>query len=206
MIRTLHRLGRDRRGVTIIEFALVLPVMLLMMMGLGDLLYQEYAQSILSGAVQKAARDSGIEGGATTTAAIDGKVIDMVSIIVKNMTNSCTPTGTAATWCSTRKTYDSFSEVGTPEPFTDNDKNGVLDKGDCFTDQNGNGQYDLDPYVNGQGGASATTLYTMSITYPRIFPVAGLFKWPKTQTITATTLLKNQPYASQTNTNATVCL
>ena len=41
MIRTLHRLARDRRGVTIIEFAIVLPVMLLMMMGLGDLLYQE---------------------------------------------------------------------------------------------------------------------------------------------------------------------
>ena len=206
MIRTLHGIARDRRGVTIIEFALVLPVMLLTMMGLGELLYQEYAQSILTGAVQKAARDSGIEGGAATTAMIDGAVVNMVKIIVKNPTNTCTPTGTTASWCSTRKTYDSFSEVGTPEPFTDANKNGVLDKGECFTDQNGNGRYDLDPFVDGQGGASAVTLYTMSITYPRIFPVAGLFKWPKTQTITATTLLKNQPYASQTNTNATVCL
>jgi hypothetical protein len=46
----------------------------------------------------------------------------------------------------------------------------------------------------------------MTATYPRLFPVAGLLGWPKTQTISATTLLKNQPYATQTTTaNVTVC-
>lgn len=198
-------LAQDRRGAALIEFAIVTPVMLLAMMGLGDLLYQEYAQSILNGAIQKAARDSGIEGGSATTATIDAKVITLMTPIVKNLVNNCSPSGTAATWCSTRKAYDSFSEVA-PEPFTDTNKNGVRDAGECFTDENGNGSWDADPGLTGQGGASAVTLYTMSLTYPRIFPVAGLFKWPATQTISATTLLKNQPYASQTvNTNVTIC-
>jgi len=93
-----------------------------------------------------------------------------------------------------------------PEPFTDSNGNGVRDPGECFTDENGNGSWDQDPGAAGQGGASAVTVYTMTATYPRLFPVAGLLGWPKTQTISATTLLKNQPYATQTTTaNVTVC-
>lgn len=206
IVTRLRRLLRDRRGATLIEFAIVTPVMVLIMMGLGDLLYQMYAQSLLNGAVQKAARDSGIEGGAANTATIDGKVVTMMDNIMKIPVNNCTATASASpSWCSTRKAYDSFTEVA-PEPFTDTNKNGVHDAGECFTDENGNNTWDADPGLAGQGGASAIALYTMSITYPRLFPVAGLFGWPTTQTIVSTTLLKNQPYASQTvNTNVTVC-
>jgi Flp pilus assembly protein TadG len=199
------RLRDDSRGVTVIEFAIVAPVMLVLMMGLGDLIYQQYAQSILSGALQKAARDSGIEGGAASTTTIDGKVIAMVSQIMKTPTNNCAASAPAGTWCATRKSYDNFSEVA-PEPFTDTNKNGKRDAGECFTDENGNGTWDADPGSDGQGGASAVTLYTMSITYPRLFPVAGLLGWANSQTISSTTLLKNQPYATQTTTtNVTVC-
>ena len=190
----LLTLRRDRRGVTLVEFAIVAPVMLLMLMGLGDMLYQVYAQSILNGELQKAARDSGIEGGAANTSTIDAKVQTAVKKIAPN-----------ATFTSTRKSYDTFSEVA-PEPFTDSNGNGVRDAGECFTDENGNGSWDQDPGAAGQGGASAVTVYTMTATYPRLFPVARLFGWSSTQTISATTLLKNQPYATQTTTaNVTVC-
>jgi Flp pilus assembly protein TadG len=205
MARLHTRLAEDRRGATLIEFAIVCPVMLITMMGLGDLLYQGYAQSILTGALQKAARDSAIEGGASNTATIDGKVVALMAPLIKNLSNNCAPSGTVATWCSTRKTYDTFSEVA-PEPFTDTNGNGVRDPGECFTDENGNGVWDADPGLNGQGGASAVTLYTMTISFPRVFPAAGLLKLPLTQTISSSTLLKNQPYASQTvNTNVTIC-
>ena len=50
------------------------------------------------------------------------------------------------------------------------------------------------------------TLYTMTLTYPRLFPVAGLMGWSNSATISAQTLLKNQPYASQqTVTATTIC-
>ena len=190
----LARLRRDRRGATIIEFAIVAPVMMLLMMGLGDLLYQVYAQSVLNGAVQKAARDSGIEGGAANISTIDGTVQTIARQIAP-----------AATFVPMRKSYDSFAEVA-PEPFTDTNGNGVRNAGECFTDMNGNGSWDADPGSTGQGGASAVTLYTMTMTYPRLFPVAGLFGWPATQTISATTLLKNQPYATQVTTaSTTIC-
>lgn len=192
--RLLPSLRDDRRGAVLVEFAILTPVMLVMLMGLGDMLYQVYTQSILNGELQKAARDSGIEGGATNTATIDAKVQTMVKKIAPG-----------ATFTSTRKSYDTFSEVA-PEPFTDSNGNGVRDPGECFTDENGNGTWDQDPGAAGQGGASAVTVYTMTATYPRLFPVAGLFGWPTTQTVSATTLLKNQPYATQTTTaNVTVC-
>ncbi|HSI19604.1 MAG TPA: TadE family protein, partial [Sphingomonas sp.] len=137
------RLRQDERGATIVEFAIIAPVMALMMMGLGDLVYQMYAQSVLNGAVQKAARDSGIEGGANTTAAIDG--------VVQTIVRSVAP---AATFVSSRKNYDSFAEAA-PEPFVDTNGNGVRNAGECFTDENGNGTWDADPGATGQGGASA---------------------------------------------------
>lgn len=195
MRRALRSLRRDRRGATLVEFAIVCPVMLLLMMGLGDMLYQIYAQAVLNGAVQKAARDSGIEGGAANTATIDGQVSSIVGKVVGN-----------ATFVATRKSYDSFSEVA-PEPFTDTNGNGIRDAGECFTDENGNGTWDADPGLAGQGGAGAVTLYTVTATYPHIFPVGRLLGWTGSQVISASTLLKNQPYATQTtNANVTVCM
>ena len=190
MIAFLQRLRRNRRGATIIEFAIVAPVMIFLIMGLGDVLYQAYTQSILNGSLQKAGRDSGIEGNAANSATIDAKVTTMVKKIAPN-----------AIFVSSRKNYDNFTEVA-PEPFTDADNDGVRDPGECFYDQNANGVWDADPGAAGQGGASAVTLYTMTATYPRLFPVARLFGWSSTQTITSTTLLKNQPYATQNTTEA----
>ena len=193
-MRAPRSLRRDKRGATIVEFAIVAPVMVLMMMGLGDLGYQVYAQAILNGAMQKAGRDSAIQGGDQITATLDGKVSAMVRNIAKN-----------ATITFTRKNYDSFSVIK-PEPFVDTNGNGVRNAGECYTDINANNQWDADPGVNGQGGANDVTVYTATVTYPHIFPVVTLLGWPSTQTITASTLLKNQPYASQTTvTPATVC-
>ncbi|THD36527.1 MAG: pilus assembly protein [Sphingomonas sp.] len=188
-MRRLGSLRRDTRGAAIVEFAIVAPVLMTMVLGLCDLSYQVYAKAILNGAMQKAARDSAIQGGANNTAALDAKVTAMVQNIAKN-----------ATIVFTRKNYDSFSVIK-PEPFTDTNGNGVRDAGECYTDINGNSQWDADPGVNGQGGANDVTLYTATVTYPRLFPLFGA-----TQTITANTLLKNQPYASQTTTTpTTVC-
>jgi Flp pilus assembly protein TadG len=185
MIRRLYQLARNTRGATAIEFAIIAPVMILLLMGIGDLSYQIYAQSILSGSLQKAGRDSTIQGAPNNTAAIDQKVTDMVKTIAGN-----------ATIAFSRKNYDSFSLIK-PEPFTDSNGNGVRDPKECFTDVNGNGSWDADPGIQGQGGANDITVYTVTVTYPRIFPVAKLFGWSANQTISASTLLKNQPYASQ---------
>lgn len=197
----IGRLARDARGVTVIEFAFILPVLLVLVMGLSDMLFQSYAQAVLTGEVQKAGRDAGLE--ASDPAAIDAKVISRMTPLLKNLSNSCA-TGPVANpvWCAKRLSYDNFTEIG-PEPFTDTDGDGIRDPGECYTDVNGNKQWDAEPGSDGQGGASAVTYYTMQITFPRIFPVAALMGWSASKTIRASTILKNQPFATQTTTAAT---
>ncbi len=185
---------REERGVAIIEFALVVPVLLLLILGLSDLCYRCYAQAILDGAVQKAGRDATIEGAASQSSTIDASVISQVQQIARN-----------ATFVSTRSNYDTYTSVA-PEPFVDSGQNGVYDgicnHGESYTDVNGNGLYDTDPGITGQGGASDVTKYTMTVTYPRLFPLGGMLGWSTSQIISASTILKNQPYATQTRTTA----
>jgi len=194
MIALVRRLLRDRRGGPTAEFALTLPAVLLLVLGFGDLAYQAYLESVLTGAVQKAGRDSTIQGAATQSSQIDQNVINIVK--------SAAP---QATFVSSRENYDNYSEIG-PEPFTDTNHNGIRDKGECYSDVNGNGQWDSDPGVAGQGGANDVTYYKMQVTFPRLFPFAWLIGWSQKVTISASTILKNQPYATQTvNTVTTLC-
>ena len=188
MIKSLGSFRRDARGTTIVEFAVIAPVMLMLIMGMCDLSYRGYMQSVLSGAIQKAGRDSTIEGSGTVSAGqtIDQIVMKPVRAIAKG-----------ATYVSTRKSYSTFGAIA-PEPFQDNNGNGVYDAAsECFTDVNGNNTWDADPGLTGQGGASDVVVYNIDVTYPRLFPLSGLIGLPPTQTISGSTVLKNQPYKEQ---------
>jgi len=182
-LRRFSRLLGDQRGAAAIEFAVLAPVLVMLLLGLMDLAYQSYAKTVLEGALQKAGRDSGIEAANTT--AIDNKVKASVLTVSKY-----------ATFEFERKNYSTFAKI-TPERFTDSNNNGVRNTGECFDDVNGNRVWDADPGLAGQGNAGDVTLYTVTVTYPRLFPISAMFGWPTTETTTASTLLKNQPYATQ---------
>jgi Flp pilus assembly protein TadG len=191
----LNALRRDTRGAALIEFALTAPVALLMAMGLCDLAYQLYMQSVLSGLVQKSGRDATIQGANTTT--LDANVLTQMKSVNASVTY--------VTGSPSRQSYQQFGYIS-PEPFTDSNRNGVRDPGECFTDINGNGSWDANPGVSGNGGASDMVVYTAAMTYPHLFPMATWLGWPARATISATTILKNQPYTTQTVTTiATIC-
>lgn len=187
MIRNPFRaLRRDQRGVTAVEFAVVSPVMLLMLMGLSDVAYQVWARAMLNGAVQQAGRNSALETGVTQQTAIDN--------LVKATVRDISP---QATFTFQRRNYSDFASVNRPEDFTDSNGNGFYNSPECFSDVNGNGMWDADRGVTGQGGADDVTEYTVTATYPRLFPLAGFLGWSPNQVITAKTVLKNQPYDDQ---------
>lgn len=188
MRAALYRLRCDARGVTAIEFAFVAPVMLLLLMGLSDMAYQCYVQAMLTGAMQKAGRDSTIQGSGTRTAQIDATVMSWVRSVAKT-----------ATYTSSRKSYAQFGAIK-PEAFTDGNSNGVYDAAtECFIDINGNNTWDSDPGLTGQGGANDVVLYKLTVTYPRLFPLAGMLGWSANQQLSASTILKNQPWAAQSS-------
>ena len=199
----LAALRSNARGATVIEFAIVLPMMLLAIMALMDLGYQVYVQSVLTGAVQRAGRDSTIETNISGTSAIDAKVLSLVQ--------SAAPMATFASPPS-RQNFASFQQVNHtgPEPLVDTNRNGVRDPGECFDDLNGNGVWDnqttADTGSSGTGGASDVVAYTVTINYTRLFPLSAfLGGGSNTVRLTSTTILRNQPFASQSHQETTIC-
>ncbi|MEQ1867299.1 MAG: TadE family protein [Micropepsaceae bacterium] len=182
----LKRLAADTRGLTVIEFALISPTLLVLMMGTFDLGFRTYATSVLQGEVQKAARDATLETGSSAGTALNTRVQDQVSRIISN-----------GTWTFTRRSYASFTRAGQAENFTDSNGNGSRDAGECYQDENGNSNWDADVGLTGQGTSDDIVMYTASVTYPRLFPMYGLLGWTQNETIAASTTLRNQPYGTQ---------
>lgn len=188
----------DRSGATLTEFGLIAPVVLLMLMGAFDLLHQAYVRAVLQGAIQKAGRDSSLERGAAadSNAAMDAVIVDQVRRL----------TGDGLTYDSDRLSYTDFSKVGQAERFVDaSPGNNRYDMGECFEDENGNNQWDSDKGRSGQGGAQDAVLYEITVTYPRLFPMSGLLGWSTNQVVSATTVLRNQPYGTQVRPTVTPC-
>ncbi|URW76813.1 pilus assembly protein [Sphingomonas donggukensis] len=195
--QALRRLRRDRRGATIVEFAIVAPVMCLMLLGAFDVSHTLYTRGVLQGIVQKTARDSSLEAGtaASQQAMLDGRVKKQVTALYNN-----------ADIDITRRFYRTFSDAAAAkaEAFSDTNDNGVCDANEPYEDANRNSVWDADGGNDGQGGAKDATLYTVTVTYPRMFPVYNLVGGSNTAVVSASTVLKNQPYADQASYGAAV--
>lgn len=187
--RRRRNLLRDKAGISMVEFGFVGPVLILMMMGLFDLAHRSYVGVVLQGAIERAGRHSTLQSGTINAAALNAGVENEVRELV----------GVDAVFTPSRLSYQNFSDIGLPEDFRDtNPANGRYDAGECFVDANGNGQWDAERGRTGQGGAHDVVVYQISVSYPRMFPMAGLLGWPENQTVSATTVLRNQPWAMQT--------
>ncbi len=191
----------DTRGVTAVEFALVAPVLITMIIGGLDLGYQAYARSVLQGALNDMARTGSLEGpdlhcsGETTEAQIACAVKKRSNTVARN-----------ATYDFDIKSYYEFSGVGQGEKLvTDYNHNGRYDEGDCFQDLNENGQFDAVAGREGIGGADDVVFYDVTLTMPRLLPMAGLLGWSNEYEIRATTAVRNQPYTRQ-SVPPTVCV
>lgn len=182
----LRRLRQQNEGAAAVEFALIAPMLIMVIMGMFDVGYTLYANVTLQGAVQQAARKATVESGQSTWSLMDNAVRRQVGLVVPN-----------ANVTFNRKAYSNFSNVGMPEDFTDVNGNGQCNAGEPFEDANGNGIWDQDRGANGMGGARDAVLYTVTVTYRRPFPMATLIGLPRDVTSVAKTVLRNQPYDSQ---------
>lgn len=183
-------LRRDESGATVVEFAMVAPVLALVLLGAFDVAHTLYTRAALQGVVQKTARDSTLESGLEAGAqdALDEKVRKQAKALANN-----------ATITITRRHYRTFSDAAAAraETWTDTNGNGVCDGSEPYEDANGNSAWDRDGANAGQGGAKDATLYTVTASYPRMFPAYNLIGGSRTTTITASTVLRNQPYSDQ---------
>lgn len=181
-----RRLGRDSRGVSVVEFALFSIPLLTVIMGGIELGYRMMMLSRLDGAVKAAARMA-------TTGQFTGTQID-------NYVTTAASAIRGSTVAISKRSYDTFSAVGKPEPITsDTAPVGEYNVGDCYEDRNRNGVWDngdSSGYV-GLGNADDIIRYSATVTYPTLFPfLVKMAGFSSTASISSTTVMQNEPYAS----------
>lgn len=185
------RLRRDEEGGTLVEFAIIAPVFLMLLMGIFDFGHITYVRSILNGAMQAAARDSALENAAIAgnTDVIDNKL----RASIQNLSNSIKHDDIKIE----RVSYFSFDDVNRPEAFTDSNGDSQCNNNEVFEDENANGVWDSDIGEDGLGGARDVVVYNVAVTYDRLFPLYRMLGTSQSITLASSTVLQNQPYAQQ---------
>lgn len=181
----VRRFGDDKRGVTAIEFAILLtPLSLFLMTGI-EMAYQGYATSVLQGTVSEAGRSTSLDGADTAA----------VATYVKSR---LTPFSDETNIAIEVAAFEGFGKIGAPEKITtDKNGNGQYDPAgpDCFTDDNRSKTYDTNTAGRaGKGDAEDVVRYKVTMKLNRLTPAAPLFFMPEDMPIERTTYVKNEPY------------
>jgi Flp pilus assembly protein TadG len=185
---SLLSLARDRRGVTIVEFALVAPVVLFLICGSMEIGHMMFARMMLDGAVVEASRQAtaSLETGETQRTQI------MRDAIIKAMAPF--PLATGQTIQITTTVYKDFNSAS-PETYTDSNGNGRYDLGEPYVDRNQNGQWDDAVAISGStlGGPGDVVGYTARFPKRILFtPIARIMGFTTSIPLSATTVVRNE--------------
>jgi len=181
---------RNNEALAAVEFGLIAPVFIGILMVVFEFGFAFYARAVLQGAVDDAARTASLEN--TQFATIAQRVSDQVSSVI--------PVSDAQTDISfdlDPSYYTNYNDIDLPEDFDDDNHNNHWDPAECYVDRNDNGTYDTDVGLAGRGGAQDVVVIDATLTYVRPFPLWQLFGVGNTQTIRISTFLRNQPFSAQ---------
>lgn len=197
----IPRLRKDKKGITVVEFALISPVLMLLVCGTMEICYDLYQRSVVQGVVQRAARKAAV--GGLTSAGVDNYIKDKVRPVLPDSSRD-DPNAIAIV----KKSYYNFSNVNKKEKLTQD--LGTIDvydsTTDCYEDANRNGNYDTGASAgsNGLGSADDIVYYEVTTTTPRLFPVVEMMGFSENISITTKTVIRNQPFGTQ-NAPVEVC-
>jgi Flp pilus assembly protein TadG len=178
------RFTRDRRGTTAIEYALILPVLLLLSFGILEMSLYMAADVTLEGGLKQASRygiTSQNPGSLTAqqlanvpTAFNTGDPrTEMIGLILYQNTFHIVNLNNATI---STQVFSSFSVAQNGEPYTDLNNNGQYDAGEPYSDMNCNGVRD-GPGASGAGVGAAGNIvvYTVTYNWPVLTPLVGQF-------------------------------
>lgn len=182
-----NSLIRSESGSTAVEFALILPVLVTLIMGSIELSLFFFVQSSIEGAtfsVSRLGKTGYVESGMTREQTIHdamqkklGFFLDMKKMKIES------------------KAYADFNVVGAPEPFIDANHNGVRDENENYTDVNGNGRYDSDMGQSGAGDMGQVVVYTVTYPWSVLTPVIKQYIGNGGKIdISSRMVVKNEPY------------
>lgn len=161
----LSSLRRCDRGISALEFAFAAPLLFLLVIGMFEVAVAMFVKVSAEAGLQDASR-FGLTGQlADDEAARRQAILEILDERTLGMIDLSQAT-------ITFKSYDSFNDVGQPEPFTDaGSLNGTYDVGEVFVDLNDNGQWDADRGVDGVGNAGDVVLYRINYDWALMTPI-----------------------------------
>lgn len=192
----LARLRGNVRGVTIVEFAIILPAMLSLICGAIEFGHMLFARVVLEGAVTEAAR--------AATATLETKESERTAIMRASIAQSMNDFGTAPGKAIdiTTTVYRNFS-TAFPETYTDANGNKQYDKGEAYVDRNRNGIWDNATPVTGNtlGGPGDVVSYTVKFPKRVLFGFVGSVMGYGSGVIplSASTVVRNEAVVSSTS-------
>jgi Flp pilus assembly pilin Flp len=187
----MRHIRKDEAGIATMEFALIAPVVTVLLFGFLEFAWVQSARSALESATMKGARAIAASDCPTEREDI------LTQTIVKGMQH-VKSTNDELPKIESKAYGAQFGEVGEPEPFVDSPvtPNGKYDFGEVFTDVNGNAKWDPDMGKSGSVGAAGQIVsYTATFRVKSLVPfIAKRFgdggdDYP----ISATTVIRNEP-------------
>jgi hypothetical protein len=184
MRRVPLALAASTAGSTAVEFAIILPVLLLFIVGSIEMAIVLFIGSAIESAVMEASRYgiTGTEAGVSRADKVieiveDGTygLLDMDQVKMETLV------------------YESFADIGKPEPFTDQDGNASYNAGEPFVDVNGNGAWDPDMGEAGLGGPSDVVVYRLTYAWGIITPLVRNIIG-ESVTHVSSVAVRNEPY------------
>src|SRR5215475_2691943 len=188
LARQLRRFATSGDGAAALEFAMVLPPLCLILLGMFEVSMVMFTQASMEGALREAAR-YGITGiNATDPSARVSQILAIVDEYTYNLVDMSKAT-------VSYQVYGSFNSVDKPEPFGDANGNGKYDLGESYTDTNGNGQWDADQGKNGAGDYSQVVQYTIDYDWKLMTPfVSAVMGQNGKVHLRASMVVRNEPW------------
>lgn len=183
------KLLRATQGATAVEYALLAPVLLLLLVGIVEYNAMMYAATVLEGATAIASRQGKtgyVQSGMSQQDYIYG-------IVQSRVTGILTP----AQLQITSKSYANLAVVGQPEPCISPPStpcNGTPDVN--YVDVNHNGQWDADQGAAGLGTSGDIVVYTVTYPWKIMTPIMLSYLGTNgTFTLTSSSIVRNEPYS-----------
>lgn len=192
--RLARRLAGARDGSASMEFALALPILLLILLGMFEVSMILFINTSVEGGLREAARY-----GITGQTPASGTREDQIIAILDRYTLGMVDLDSAQI---SFRTYKSFNDVEQPEPWIDEPPfNGVYDPGETFDDLNGDGKWSEDRGIAGVGNAGDVVLYDIRYDWALLTPfLSGLLGDSGVMHMRASIVVRNEPYGQSGST------
>tara|TARA_R110002096_G_scaffold416576_2_gene619530 strand:+ start:382985 stop:383608 length:624 start_codon:yes stop_codon:yes gene_type:complete len=179
---------KNERGSFVLEYALLAPLFMAITFGSIEMGRILMVYTTMEGAVTEATRIA-------MTGSVPEEYETTEAYIQHHVKQSLENVGVDAGVTISMKVYDSFSDVGAEEPYTDSNADLSCNNGEFYTDVNDNGTWDNDMGASGTGGEENIMVMEISVDLPYMMKgVVGIVSEEKSINLSTSTAVRNEPY------------